>query len=51
MLPERFSNSEASINVVAVIVATNLLEKGVFFAVHGIVKPDTKMVRDLETNK
>jgi L-asparaginase len=51
MLPERFINSEASINVGAAIAVTNLLEKGVFIAMHGIVKPDIDMNRDLETGR
>jgi len=51
MLPERFSNSEASINVGAAIAVANLLDKGVFIAMHGIVKPGTEMARDLKTGK
>lgn len=51
MLPERFINSEASINVGTAIAAANLLDKGVFIAMHGIVKPDTEINRDLETGK
>lgn len=51
MLPERFINSEASINIGAAIAAANLLEKGVFIAMHGIIKPDTEINRDLNTGK
>jgi L-asparaginase len=51
MLPERFSNSEAPINLGCAIATANLREKGVFIAMHGIVKPDTEIRRNLETGK
>lgn len=51
MLPERFSNSEAPINLGCAIATANLLEKGVFIAMHGIVKADTEIIRNLETGK
>jgi L-asparaginase len=51
MLPERFSNSEAPINLGAAIGAVNLLDKGVYIAMHGVVKEFSKMKRDLDTGK
>lgn len=51
MLPERFSNSEAPINVGAAIAAANLLTTGVYITMHGIVKKYNKINRDLETGK
>lgn len=51
MLPERFSNSEAPINIGAAIGAVNLLNKGVYIAMHGIVKEFSEMKRDLDTGK
>jgi L-asparaginase len=51
MRPERFSNSEAPINLGCAIAAANLIEKGVYIAMHGIVKAHSKIKRDLETGK
>ena len=51
MRPERFSNSEAPINLGCAIATANLMEKGVFIAMHGIVKTNTEMKRNLETGK
>ncbi len=51
MLPERFSNSEAPINLGAAIATANLKEQGVFIAMHGIVKPCGEIKRNLETGK
>ena len=51
MRPERFSNSEASINLGCAIATANLIEKGVFIAMHGIVKSYTDIKRNLETGK
>ncbi len=51
MRPERFSNSEASVNVGCAIATANLLQKGVFIAMHGIVKPFNEIKRNLETGK
>ena len=51
MLPERFSNSEAPINLGAAIATANLKEQGVFIAMHGIVKPSSEIKRNLETGK
>ena len=51
MLPERFSNSDAPINLGSAIGAINILDKGIYIAMHGIVKPFKKMNRNLETGK
>ena len=51
MCPERFSNSEAPINLGCAIAAANLIEKGVFIAMHGIVKTHTEIKRNLVTGK
>lgn len=51
MLPERFSNSDAPINLGCAIAATGLLRTGVYIAMHGIVKPGSEIKRDLTTGK
>lgn len=51
MRPERFSNSDAPINLGCAIATANLMEKGVFIAMHGIVKEDTEIGRDPETGQ
>ena len=51
MLPERFSNSDAPINLGCAIGALNLLNKGVFIAMHGIVKPYMEIKRNMKTGK
>jgi L-asparaginase/Glu-tRNA(Gln) amidotransferase subunit D len=51
MRPERFSNSDAPINLGCAIATANLMEKGVFVAMHGIVKENTEIGRDHETGQ
>ncbi|RKD98583.1 asparaginase domain-containing protein [Marinifilum flexuosum] len=51
MRPERFSNSEAPINLGCAIATANLMDKGIFIAMHGIVKEHSEMKRNLETGK
>ena len=51
MLPERFSNSEAAINVGAAIGAVSLIESGIYISMHGIVKPFDIVKRNMETGK
>jgi len=51
MRPEQFSNSDAPINVGCAIAAANLLQEGIYIAMHGIVKPYKEIKRDLETGK
>tara|TARA_R110002096_G_scaffold1645_7_gene8637 strand:+ start:254 stop:739 length:486 start_codon:yes stop_codon:yes gene_type:complete len=51
MRPERFSDSDAPINVGCAIAAANLAPNGVYIAMHGIVKRHEDMQRDLNTGK
>ncbi|MEP2668117.1 MAG: asparaginase domain-containing protein [Cyclobacteriaceae bacterium] len=51
MRPEQFSNSDAPINIGCAIAAANLLQEGIYIAMHGIVKPHNEIKRDLETGK
>lgn len=51
MRPERFTNSDAPINLGCAISATNLLDNGIFIAMHGVVKPSNLIKRNLETGK
>lgn len=51
MRPERFSNSDAPINFGAAVAATNLIDKGIFIAMHGIVKNHSEIKRNLKTGK
>lgn len=51
MRPERFSDSEAAINIGCAIATANLMEKGVFIAMHGIVKEVAEIKRNLDTGK
>lgn len=51
MRPEQFSNSDGPINVGCSIAAANLLESGVYIAMHGIVKPFNTIKRDLKTGQ
>lgn len=51
MRPERFSNSEAPINIGCAIATANLLDQGVFIAMHGVVKSFDQIQRNLETGK
>lgn len=51
MRPERFTNSDAPLNLGAAIAAANLLQKGVFVTMHGVVKAYDEIQRDLSTGK
>ena len=51
MLPERFSNSEAPINIGSAIGVANILTKGVFITMHGVVKSFAEINRDMDTGK
>ena len=51
MRPERFSDSDAPLNVGCAIATANLCERGVFVAMHGIIKPHDQMQRDPSTGK
>lgn len=51
MLPEKFSDSDAPINIGGAVGACSILSDGVFICMHGIVKKATEMQRDLSTGK
>ena len=52
MRPERFSNSDAPINLGAAIAAVQLIEpKNVYVTMHGIVKPASEVTRNMETGQ
>ena len=51
MRPERFSDSDAPINVGCAIATANLATNGVYIAMHGIVKRQGEMQRDASTGK
>lgn len=49
MRPQRFTNSDAAINLGCAIATANLIKSGIFITMHGIVKPWDRISRDLET--
>jgi len=51
MRPERFSNSDAPINIGMAIGAVNLLESGIFIAMHGRILRLDKCKRDMKTGQ
>jgi len=51
MRPERFTNSDAAVNMGCAIATANLKEKGVDIAMHGIVKSPKAIKRDMKTGK
>lgn len=51
MRPERFSNSDAPINIGMSIGAVNILESGVFIAMHGRILRWDKCKRDMKTGQ
>lgn len=51
MRPERFYNSDAAINIGCAIATVNLVESGIWIAMHGIVKRVEDMERNMETGK
>lgn len=51
MRPERFTNSDAPVNLGCAIASAALLNSGVYIAMHGIVKSSTVIKRDLKTGK
>ncbi|MGQ1786801.1 MULTISPECIES: asparaginase domain-containing protein [unclassified Saccharicrinis] len=51
MLPERFSNSDAPINLGCAIATANLIKTGVYVSMHGIVKKSEEIGRNLENGK
>jgi len=51
MRPERFSNSDAAVNLGCAIGAANLVQEGVYIAMHGVVKPFDRVSRDMESGQ
>jgi len=51
MRPERFSNSDAPLNLGCAIAAAQLAEPGVWIAMHGVVRRHGEMQRDPDTGK
>jgi L-asparaginase len=51
MRPERFTNSDASINLGIAIGAVQVLTEGVYIAMHGLVLPWQEVSRDEDTRK
>ena len=51
MLPQNFRNSDAEVNLGCAIATANLINSGIFIAMHGIVKPAMSISRDMETGK
>jgi L-asparaginase len=51
MRPERFTNSDAPINIGVAIGAVNVLEIGVYIAMHGQVLPWNRITRNKETGQ
>lgn len=51
MRPERFGNSDAPINIGTALGAVQVLENGVYIAMHGRVIPWDKVARDMETGQ
>ena len=51
MKPERFSNSDAPINLGAAIAACQTLSKGSYLVMHGMVIPHNQIERNLQTGK
>jgi L-asparaginase len=51
MRPERFSNSDADINLGSAIGAINILPFGVYVAMHGIIKQAFEIDRNPDTGK
>ena len=51
MRPERFNNSDAPVNLGTALAAVNLLDHGVYIAMHGIVKLFSEIKRDGTSGK
>jgi L-asparaginase len=51
MRPERFSDSDADLNLGAAIAAVSLLDQGIYIAMHGVVKSHKEIQRDTESGK
>ena len=51
MRPERFTNSDANINIGVAIGGVQLLKKGVYIALNGLIIPFDKVKRNMETGQ
>lgn len=51
MRPEQFSNSDAPVNIGAAVASVQLLEPGIYVAMHGVVKSWDTIKRNMETGK
>ncbi|MCP5107286.1 MAG: asparaginase, partial [bacterium] len=51
MRPERFANSDAPINIGTAVGAVQVLENGVYIAMHGLVIPWERASRNMETGQ
>ena len=51
MRPERFSNSDANINIGVAIGGVQLLKNGVYIAFNGLIIPFDKVKRNMETGQ
>ena len=51
MRPERFTNSDADINIGMAIAAVQTLKSGVYIAMHGMIIPHDKIERDPNTGQ
>ncbi|MEM6802359.1 MAG: asparaginase domain-containing protein [Bacteroidota bacterium] len=51
MRPERFSNSDASVNLGMALSAVQLIDSGVYVCMHGILKSHREIKRDLQNGK
>ena len=51
MRPERFADSDAPINFGCAVGAANVIDAGVYVAMHGIVKRHDEMTRDPQTGQ
>ena len=51
MRPEKFTDSDAPINLGSAIATASLSKNGVYIAMNGLVKKSKEMKRDLKTGK
>ena len=51
MRPQRFSNSDADLNIGIAIGGIQAINKGVYIALHGLIIPYNQLSRDMETGQ
>ena len=51
MLPERFSNSDAKMNIGMAIAAVQTCHRGIYIAMHGLILPYDQISRNMETGQ